>query len=216
MECLPAAELAARGRVPGRGCVGLGVDGDRAVGRSTFDGGCISGVGNRLVRGVHFHCVSLETVSLSAMWGAVLLEWMGVQFVCEEVYELRVAEVGGGTFPRGKTMKTDDPAKPSAWDELRRRRRRFLIGWLGLFVLVPCLPFVTNGSLSLPAKCVAGILSGAWILMFVVAGYRLNYFSCPRCAKPFFGNRRMTNTLVSRCQHCGLPKWEEVEGKDGG
>ena len=50
-----------------------------------------------------------------------------------------------------------------------------------------------------------------FFVWFMVAGFRLTYWRCPRCSKPFFTRLLWGNLFAHRCLHCGLAKWSDLE-----
>src|SRR5262249_61963792 len=99
------------------------------------------------------------------------------------------------------------------WAELRRLRRRGLIGVAGGVAIYGCFLPVAKFALWLGfALFVAwAVALGTlfWALM------KIAYWLCPRCGKEFHGRRgtfnRMSNPFARRCVHCGLPKWADPD-----
>jgi len=94
-----------------------------------------------------------------------------------------------------------------SWDEFRKLRR----GWLLLLALY--IPVgISVGWLSLrlfeSAKPAFG-LAIAWMVALGIQGFRLIFWPCPRCGKPFLMPWGVF-TIKRRCSHCGLKKWSRT------
>ena len=90
------------------------------------------------------------------------------------------------------------------WNELRKRER-----WM-LFFLIAYIP-VVGGSVALLQRFVSPDIPGValaivWMLMMLVAWYRLLSFACPRCGEWFHTKWFAWVSLGRRCVHCGLEK----------
>lgn len=54
------------------------------------------------------------------------------------------------------------------------------------------------------------ILFIAWLVIIVnilVSHFRLSFWRCPECGKPFHVSWLYGNPFARRCVHCGMPKW---------
>jgi hypothetical protein len=103
------------------------------------------------------------------------------------------------------------PDYSAAWRDYRRRR------FISLALALSYLPgamaiFLAVG---LPLTALTGIhpdyfgfaIGVSWMIALVIAGIRLQTFSCPRCRKWFFATWWYRNPFARKCVHCGLPKW---------
>jgi hypothetical protein len=87
----------------------------------------------------------------------------------------------------------------NAWNDYRRRRR-----WLIVWICSP-LPVLLWYAL-FDGKEIPGIMA-FWGFVFLIIGFRLSTFRCPRCGNFFFLKFLLSNQFARRCVHCGLPKW---------
>jgi hypothetical protein len=90
------------------------------------------------------------------------------------------------------------------WNELRRRE-----SWM-LFFFIAYIP-VVGGLVALLERFVspevpAVVLAIVWMLMMLVAWYRLLSFACPRCGEWFRTKWFGWVSLGRRCVHCGLER----------
>ncbi len=109
-----------------------------------------------------------------------------------------------------------DVSYTDAWQDLSRRRRWYLLCWMGwvpggaLIVvgLVLLSRLVARLGVAIPDVLIAVIMFGvffAWaFLLWFPAGRRLGAFACPRCGSRF-GNK-LVNLWRRRCPHCGLTR----------
>jgi predicted RNA-binding Zn-ribbon protein involved in translation (DUF1610 family) len=97
----------------------------------------------------------------------------------------------------------------AAWDDYRRRAGWFYLLWLGGVVVIAVGTAISRRLLG-DDKVVAWILGLAWMIGFVITGYRKTKFPCPRCGNPFFMRLFWTNAFARKCVHCRLPKWERA------
>lgn len=89
------------------------------------------------------------------------------------------------------------------WKSLKIRRATFLLVWIGWLGVAPLL---TSGIEFVTKSPNYGILSlFIYAPFFILAGYRLIDFKCPRCGHRYSGNNWMTGS--KKCSNCGLPKW---------
>jgi hypothetical protein len=91
------------------------------------------------------------------------------------------------------------------WEDYRARRAWFVLAfvlWIPLNVFI-AFPLYRHFDSDVPIYLVASLGMG----FFMIAGFRLNAFRCPRCRKPFFHTLLFSNGFARRCLHCGLPKW---------
>jgi hypothetical protein len=115
---------------------------------------------------------------------------------------------------RFATMGTQ-PDYTAAWCDLRRRRN---ISWVVFLSYVPgaMAIFLTVG---LPLSALTGIkpdyfgiaIGSCWMVACLVTGWRVVFFSCPRCDNRFFATWWYHNSFARKCVHCGLPKWATAE-----
>jgi len=96
----------------------------------------------------------------------------------------------------------------AAWQAYRRRRKTFVAAVLAYAALLALVAIAPNTSLLADYWWVLAALLFAW---FMVAGFRLTYWHCPRCGKPFFTRLFWGNLFARRCLHCGLPKWSDLQ-----
>ena len=86
---------------------------------------------------------------------------------------------------------------PGARSDLSRRRWFFcssvVIGWPVLAVLVNILPRDWLPFIFYP-----------YLIWFMVSGFRLQSFSCPRCNEYALGKWSYQNALSRKCINCGL------------
>jgi hypothetical protein len=90
-----------------------------------------------------------------------------------------------------------------AWDMFQHRRKWAYGPLLGCIVFVVIAILVTSVPIGLCAFGIAMVLMG----MFMVNNLRLDFFTCPRCGRRFFGPFLLRNHFARRCVYCGLPKW---------
>ncbi len=89
------------------------------------------------------------------------------------------------------------------WKSLKIRRATFLLVWIGWLGVAPLL---TSGIEFVTKSPNYGILSlFIYAPFFILAGFRLFNFKCPRCGYRYSGNNWMTGS--KKCSNCGLPKW---------
>jgi len=108
------------------------------------------------------------------------------------------------------TMDTH-PDYTADWHDYRKRRLVFWVLFLGL---VPGV-IILFAVIGMPISAVTGIdrlyffywIAGLWMLMLVVARFRSSWFKCPRCHNLFFVKHFHRLPFISKCLHCGLPKW---------
>jgi Zn ribbon nucleic-acid-binding protein len=91
------------------------------------------------------------------------------------------------------------------WREYRRRRNLLLFAFLGGVPLVSIT--AVAGEKFFHSAAPASVVAVGWMVLFAVAGIRMNFFSCPRCHKPFFLKWWYHDLFAGRCVHCGLPKY---------
>lgn len=99
------------------------------------------------------------------------------------------------------------------WNELRRRER-----WM-LFFLIAYIP-VVGGAVALLERFVSPDIPGValaiiWMLMTLVAWYRLLSFACPRSGEWFHTKWFGWISLGRRCVHCGLERGSRYPMPDG-
>ena len=99
-----------------------------------------------------------------------------------------------------------------SWDSLGRRWRQFFAAWLGGFVVVFALAYLSYGLFQ--TFVLGWVAAAAWMVAFLVTGIRVQSFPCPRCGQPFFGRQGTfagipwfsSNVLRKTCGSCGLAK----------
>jgi hypothetical protein len=96
----------------------------------------------------------------------------------------------------------------AAWQTYRERRNAFVAAILAFAALLGLVGIVPNTSLVAAYWWVLAPFSFAWLM---IAGFRLTYWRCPRCSKPFFTRLFWGNLFARRCLQCGLPKWGDLE-----
>jgi hypothetical protein len=80
-----------------------------------------------------------------------------------------------------------------------------LFGFLGIALFV-----VLAEGLKLPELSVPFPIIAVYILIVVGAWFRLNFFLCPRCKKPFAIAWWFNLSVFARkCVHCGLEKFTD-------
>lgn len=96
----------------------------------------------------------------------------------------------------------------TAWRNYRHRRNGFIAAVISLTVLLALVSAFPGANLLAAYWWVLAPFLFAW---FIVAGFRLTYWRCPRCNKPFFTRLLLGNLFARRCLHCHLPKWSDPE-----
>jgi hypothetical protein len=94
------------------------------------------------------------------------------------------------------------------WKEYRRYRRDFWIIFAGYIPVIFLAATLSNWLFHsfTPAFVAASI----YILLWIVAGIRVQTFACPRCGKWFSGTWWYNWSFLARkCQHCGLRKFSQ-------
>lgn len=93
------------------------------------------------------------------------------------------------------------------WEEYISRAKIF---WRTFFVFVPIpltifLRFIFNFN-DIKSRNIAIAAFSVYIIVCIITGYRLFYWKCPNCEKPFLKNP--LNFIVSRsCQNCSLMRF---------
>jgi hypothetical protein len=93
------------------------------------------------------------------------------------------------------------------WRGYKRIRNQYLL-------LLACFPVViviggwVDHLFQTLTSQVLFVFGGAWTMVCLVAGFRLNAWRCPRCGKWFsckwwYG----LGVFARKCVHCGLPKY---------
>src|SRR6266550_8969240 len=91
-----------------------------------------------------------------------------------------------------------------SWEDYRRRRRLFLIAWLGYLPGMGAIAILLERIFHNEVIIMAVAL--CWMVFFAVSGSRLISFRCPNCRKRFFRSW-YSNAFARKCMHCGWPKW---------
>jgi hypothetical protein len=106
------------------------------------------------------------------------------------------------------------------WEAYRLRKRRLVVlllaEFLGLFPFLLLVATIDRNAFSSTSLVLpAGLVWGA---LYMITGYRLRVFPCPRCGKNFFAGithdpadllTRPKAFLGRECVHCGLHKFAE-------
>jgi len=95
-----------------------------------------------------------------------------------------------------------------AWEDYRRRRRLFLIAWLGYLPGAGLIGFLLAQVFQNDSAFVAVAL--CWMVFFAISAEWLRRFPCPNCGKAFFHTWLWNNPFAKKCLHCGWPKWAAV------
>jgi DNA-directed RNA polymerase subunit RPC12/RpoP len=103
-----------------------------------------------------------------------------------------------------------ESAYKRAWDDYRRRRRKFMRSTVLLIILFPLAAIEQHRLAESTAILVMGLVVVAWL----VFGCWMMAWRCPRCGNPFFHKFLMTNSMAQHCLYCGLHKWA-VEPENG-
>ena len=101
-------------------------------------------------------------------------------------------------------MGTTPDEYDAAWDDLRRRRRAFILPMrIGFCIVIAAVVLrLIIGELHWLGLVLA-IAFGVSLLFTFIGGVRGGPFHCPRCGKRF--NR------MDKCGHCGLHAFESKE-----
>jgi hypothetical protein len=96
-----------------------------------------------------------------------------------------------------------------AWEDYRKRRRRFLIAWLAGPPLVFLVGYVHTALTD--TTIVFWFAAVVLIIMLFVTGINLGAFRCPRCGELFFNTKWVVNNQFRKtCGNCGFRKWAEA------
>ena len=105
--------------------------------------------------------------------------------------------------------------KQDPWEDYRKRKRWFI------WTMATFLPGIAIIGKSLEwlfqTQAVVGLVGGAWMLAYTIAGHRFAYFRCPRCKQEFYGSFLINWNIgdvfpfAKRCSRCGLEKWKDPE-----
>jgi hypothetical protein len=109
-----------------------------------------------------------------------------------------------------KFLKSDHAYLPN-WQELRRRRKQF---WMAFLLFIPFM-MVIGGVSQIVQQSLSGRLAEGF---FAIAGisytgliiwlsFRLAYWPCPRCGRPFSLSWWRRAAMNDRCLHCDLPRY---------
>lgn len=97
------------------------------------------------------------------------------------------------------------PSYEEQWKDYRRRRRWFLIAFLG---------YVPGGALIgmtleylFSSEHAGEVVAVAWMAAFGIAGHRMSAWRCPRCGETYFWTWWHHNAFAGHCLHCKLPKY---------
>jgi hypothetical protein len=103
-------------------------------------------------------------------------------------------------------MKPPQAELTDPWRDYVRRTRHF---GLALAAMPECIGFAFWWLDARKAPVLAAAVFALWLVPFVIATWRLQFFPCPDCGKPF-GYKYLNNLPIfeAKCMHCGLPKWE--------
>ena len=104
-----------------------------------------------------------------------------------------------------------NPITEHDWLELPKRRRHYFISWatFPLLFLAGGVAALLEDRLSksgLDAFIIAvAILSLGWVAVHFVTFYRLFWWKCPGCRRPFLSSRFVNLPYAANCRRCGLP-----------
>lgn len=109
--------------------------------------------------------------------------------------------------------------KPDSWDDYRSRKR-----WL-VWTMAAFLPGIAIVGKSLEClfntQVAVDIIGAAWVLAFLIAGWRFRTVRCLCCKREFYSsflvNWKLSDEFpfAKRCSRCGLEKWKAPEAGDG-
>jgi hypothetical protein len=93
------------------------------------------------------------------------------------------------------------------WKKYKRLRNQWIL------VLVGYVPVVgTFGYVSMKlfhSTTPAFVLAFLWMALFLVTGWRVQLWRCPRCGEWFSAKWWYNKSFLARqCVHCGLPKYQ--------
>ena len=109
-----------------------------------------------------------------------------------------------------------DASYRDEWQDLSRRRRWYLLWWLGwvpggaliAVALVLASRLLASLGFIVPEAAIAIVMFAVFFLwvffLWLPAGRHLGAFSCPRCGERF-GNK-LVNLWRRRCPYCGLTR----------
>jgi hypothetical protein len=105
-------------------------------------------------------------------------------------------------------LAAPQPDYRPAWQDYRRREWWFFGESFGGFCAIVAVCELAR-RLGLPsvAELAIPVLAPLWMIGFVVLGWRVSLFPCPRCHRPFFFRFFCWCLFVRSCRHCGLPLW---------
>lgn len=93
-----------------------------------------------------------------------------------------------------------------SWHELKRRQKRAVVVfflWFPTTVVVSFLSVLLIGR-----EADLGFIFGlTWMASLAREYILLISWRCPKCGKPFMWGNRVAWPFVSKCIHCGLPKY---------
>jgi hypothetical protein len=91
------------------------------------------------------------------------------------------------------------------WADYRQRVRVF---WTS-FLAIPVAAMVGFGAMAwLNTELPFYILVPAAMVAWLVTGWRMSAWPCPRCGKWFFATMMGRSPFAVSCLHCKLPKWQ--------
>src|ERR1700733_11791510 len=91
-----------------------------------------------------------------------------------------------------------------SWREYRKRRNLVLFRFLGYLPVGGVIAFTVR---AFGSEIPGMVTAFSWMVFGAVAGIRFQFFSCPRCGKPFVVKWWYSNIFARPCVHCGLPKF---------
>jgi hypothetical protein len=87
--------------------------------------------------------------------------------------------------------------------ELERRRNQSFALFFGAFAIA-----LLDGFFHFLPK--TDVLVVVFLAILVAADFRLRWFPCPRCFKPFMRGTFYVHPWTGKCLHCGLPALDSL------
>jgi hypothetical protein len=108
------------------------------------------------------------------------------------------------TFDPIKMQENSDTT--GLWRKFYRQRRLFFLLWAGWPVVGTVIVLSMGEQL---ANRLVFPMFAVYAVLFVVSGYILARYPCPRCGRPL-GNG-IAHWYKPKCRHCGLKAHQEAE-----